>query len=104
MKTTIGEERHFRIYLIKGEDENGLIPRETSKAMVNYDSKGTPVSIYFSSEKLLERVPEEPEDTFEERMNENRRKRREEDARLNPSRSPDEIVNIVNALEKALEK
>jgi len=79
MKTEIAQ-KIYRIYEEeKGESIVGVIPSGVLSAIVGYDKDG-PKSVYF--------VPRDTKDNL----------------RINPERTREEVVSVVNALEKALER
>jgi len=80
-----------KTYFISENTENPLIPNEARSAIISYNEQGVE-RVYFvpRKEMTLGTIKEEKEIS---RLSEE----------LNPERSREEVVRIVNALEEALE-
>jgi len=90
MKTIITEQ----IYTISGEDEGGLIPANAILALVTYDDQG-PKKVYFKPRMSWSPKTDSEETRYSKEL-------LKESRRINPKWTREEIMQIANALEKAL--
>ena len=92
-----------RTYKIDEKDGSGLIPQEAFSARIRYDENG-PKSVYFAFVDCSDEPKRMKNESFTNYETRRGKWVEEKSDRINPTRTREEVLKIVNALEKALEK
>ncbi len=78
-----------KVYSIEGEDESGLIPEGTTAVIIDYDSTGTVISVFYNNFNPADRTREEIE------------KRNKEAEEINSrEQTPEEMQQVVGLLKR----